>query len=656
MKQLVCEMCGSTDLVKDGGVFVCQSCGCKYSVEEAKKMMVEGTVNVQGTVKVDNTAQIENFLGIAKNALSANNHSEADDYANKILEIDPQHAEAWLIKGEAVGWQTTDTNDRLQESVNAWVNAIKYVGDEQLEDFRNDIAKKSGTLYMAVVDLHAGNFERVYNDDYCASLIATVRSCVDYMNQLSTKAGIRINRGLLYSMFADKMGTAAVNGFTPALKRYANTCNDFSPENFNMAKREWNRFTASCDLCIKVLKEALDYARSESTKKGIYDGLISIGEAAKDSRFLSFDTNDLRVKNYSFTAEEKSARQEDIDRWRKFKDAIADNRTNEILKGVRGDKDKQELDLGRKKYWEEHASEKSSLEQEKASAKSRIEQIKVEKDTLPVLASIEEAKADLKNKESELSSLGLFKGKEKAALRDKIEGIKGSIKDLEAQAESAKKQLDDEAAKLEERIVEIDYEFTKDRGRVSLDDDVKLAMDNPVVDGSIAVSAKALAAHLDSILPGAYSAKIWLEDPESPTFEMNLGDACEIQIWKEDEEVEDTADIRLYSYPADGDAPISALMLEKSYGDPFKDDLTDWVVVGSHLLCSLDGEISKSWAEELFCDLLVGEDKPSLGATEDLSVEYVHCQEITSLVFGYESKSNVHCAVIRKRTTRGALD
>ena len=38
MKQLTCEMCGSTDLLKQDGVFVCQSCGCKYSVEEAKKM------------------------------------------------------------------------------------------------------------------------------------------------------------------------------------------------------------------------------------------------------------------------------------------------------------------------------------------------------------------------------------------------------------------------------------------------------------------------------------------------------------------------------------------------------------------------------------------------------------------------------------------
>ena len=29
MKQLTCEMCGSTDLMKQDGVFVCQSCGCK---------------------------------------------------------------------------------------------------------------------------------------------------------------------------------------------------------------------------------------------------------------------------------------------------------------------------------------------------------------------------------------------------------------------------------------------------------------------------------------------------------------------------------------------------------------------------------------------------------------------------------------------------
>ena len=55
-------MCGSTDIIKQDGVFVCQSCGTKYSVEEAKKMMVEGTVSVKGTVTVDNSGLIDNYL------------------------------------------------------------------------------------------------------------------------------------------------------------------------------------------------------------------------------------------------------------------------------------------------------------------------------------------------------------------------------------------------------------------------------------------------------------------------------------------------------------------------------------------------------------------------------------------------------------------
>lgn len=68
MKQLTCEMCGGTDLVKQDGVFVCQSCGTKYSVEEAKKMMIEGTVNVKGTVKVDNSDYVQKYLVNARRA------------------------------------------------------------------------------------------------------------------------------------------------------------------------------------------------------------------------------------------------------------------------------------------------------------------------------------------------------------------------------------------------------------------------------------------------------------------------------------------------------------------------------------------------------------------------------------------------------------
>lgn len=94
MKKLTCEMCGSTDIIKQDGVFVCQTCGCKYSVEEAKKMMIEGTVEVTGTICVDNSERLHNLYQIARRARDENNSENAAKYYDMILVEDPTSWEA----------------------------------------------------------------------------------------------------------------------------------------------------------------------------------------------------------------------------------------------------------------------------------------------------------------------------------------------------------------------------------------------------------------------------------------------------------------------------------------------------------------------------------------------------------------------------------
>ena len=47
MKAIVCELCGSNDLVKTDGLYVCQHCGTKYTPEEAKKLMVDVSLNIE---------------------------------------------------------------------------------------------------------------------------------------------------------------------------------------------------------------------------------------------------------------------------------------------------------------------------------------------------------------------------------------------------------------------------------------------------------------------------------------------------------------------------------------------------------------------------------------------------------------------------------
>ena len=100
MKQLVCEMCGSRELVKQDGYFVCQSCGLKYTVEEARKMMIEGTVevqgtvDVQGTVTVDNRELVEKYLANARRAKKKEDWEETEKYYNLVEQNEPSNIEA----------------------------------------------------------------------------------------------------------------------------------------------------------------------------------------------------------------------------------------------------------------------------------------------------------------------------------------------------------------------------------------------------------------------------------------------------------------------------------------------------------------------------------------------------------------------------------
>lgn len=135
MKQLTCEMCGSTDLIKQDGVFVCQNCGTKYSVEEAKKMMVEGTVEVTGTVKIDKNSDIDKYLELSQKADEVNQTADAIKYCDMVLEIEPHNYKAWIIKGH----NEYGSYDRI---IKYYENAIEYAPAEQRAEIGKQLIKK----------------------------------------------------------------------------------------------------------------------------------------------------------------------------------------------------------------------------------------------------------------------------------------------------------------------------------------------------------------------------------------------------------------------------------------------------------------------------------------------------------------------------------
>ena len=132
MKQLTCEMCGSTDLMKDGGVFVCQTCGCKYSVEEARKMMVEGTVDVRGTVQVDNSAFVQKYLENARRAKQKEDWDETEKYYNMVEQNDPNNIEAifYSAYGKAKASLVDSDIYKRQAVFKVLANCISIIDDK----------------------------------------------------------------------------------------------------------------------------------------------------------------------------------------------------------------------------------------------------------------------------------------------------------------------------------------------------------------------------------------------------------------------------------------------------------------------------------------------------------------------------------------------
>lgn len=131
MKQLTCEMCGGTDLIKQDGVFVCQSCGMKYSVEEAKKMMIEGTVDVQGTVKVDNSAFVEKYLTNARRAYAKEDWEEVEKYYNMVEQNTPNNMESVFFSayGKAMLALTDSDYYKRQQKFKVLDNSISVIND-----------------------------------------------------------------------------------------------------------------------------------------------------------------------------------------------------------------------------------------------------------------------------------------------------------------------------------------------------------------------------------------------------------------------------------------------------------------------------------------------------------------------------------------------
>ena len=512
MKRLTCEMCGSTDLVKQDGVFVCQTCGCKYSVEEARKMMVEETVEVVSTVKVDNSGLVDSYLQMAENALDAGNNSEAENYANKIIEINPKAWRAWFIKGKAAGWQTTGRNNRYPESIVNWTNAYQIVPEAEKVNLAVDIQSEAMTISTAILQMKCNSFADYRSEENAQNIKDALSMIEQQLGNLKTKTGIDVYTEEFKTLLAKTVNSGVVKAANAALI-------EFGIEREHQNKFNWERYTGAQDRCLSLLDKAYTLTNDDDLCFTICKNYIDIAEKVRDSCSYKFQVSDYSdgsyVQDYSFTDKAKEHRTKTIDKWKTKKDfhdpGIRQRYYQTTTINCEASINTIEESLAFQQYWEQHAGEKSSLEEEKSSLLAQIQELKKSKEADPLYESKKSVEARISSLRAELGSLGLFKRKEKKAIQENIDAAQADLKNLTENIKASESQYNAQIAPLRARISEIDVELKKSRGRVPVAHSNK---PNIFIEGSseLQISPVELVQFLIEKLPEPFGLKTGTEE------------------------------------------------------------------------------------------------------------------------------------------------
>ncbi|MCR5336481.1 MAG: hypothetical protein K6E42_08015 [Synergistes sp.] len=581
-------------------------------------MMIEGTVEVTGTVKVDNTASIENYLKMARNALEASNYVEAESYANKIIELNPQNSPAWEIKGEAAGWQSKANNNRMGESVSAWLNAIKFSESDDLYDLRERIATGYTSLLLAIIKLRTDNFGSIQSKENLKSTSDDLKDGIAMMNSLMVKGGVSFNRGPIYMQIARMMNSCACDGYKDAKK-------DFGPEKDNMAKWRWENYTEACDNCVKMLENALEYCRDNNLGETICSNLVTISTDVRDSCSWKYEYNPYGSsyhREYSFTEEAKAERTKRITDYSDKKYFYSKDPASTILTQLQYNRNGEEIERAKKVYWEKHASEKLQLEDEKKSLTDAISGKEHELNNLPISAAILSTTKKINDLTKEKQSLGVFKGKEKKVLQDKIDTLEQTKKQQHEQELEEKKSILEEVSTYKSRIACIESELSKSRGHVSVSSD-DILIPGAIANGKFYITAQQLADHLVRVLPPSFEYQGF---SDSSSGYSDFGNQIEIKFTDAATgEQKKPIGVLLYCTADNIDSEIRNIIIESGAAiDADDKSIRNWTILCSYVLMSLFKNLEQSEAEKSVLDIRFTGDR-TLWVRDDIRFELATC-------------------------------
>lgn len=157
---LVCELCGSTSLKKIEGEFICQGCGCKYSLEDARKMLNnDNKVSQPERSTPETNYEVDKNLSSARRAKDTEAWDDCERYYGLVEQDNPYCIEAIFNNRYAKVKKTLTNQDvfKREAEVKVLMNSFSIMSEHYIIE-NEDNEKTFTSITDDICNIITGNF------------------------------------------------------------------------------------------------------------------------------------------------------------------------------------------------------------------------------------------------------------------------------------------------------------------------------------------------------------------------------------------------------------------------------------------------------------------------------------------------------------------
>jgi len=448
MAGIACEICDGNLEMGVGGLAICSDCGMKYTREHVKEMVRQSRA-AEPAISTDQIAA--NFLELAQHALDSQNLPEAENYANKLIELDPSNYQAWLIKGAAAGWQSTLNDIRLLEAANCLSRAIECAPEEEEVGVRRHASDLMGDLAVAVINLRAKIYVEYPSPDQAEGFQRDLDLILQASRSLLDRSGTTVGR--IWEKIAITINNAVVKAWSDTIQK------DYRAQRYP-GEFEFDQFRDRIPPAIKLIETAIGLSSQDDMEDIVrYENVILFAESLRDAKSYRY-TVDGYVVNSTLTDKAKANNNAKIAH---SKETIA--RIKRSREEEKRSKERAAADERRDAYWSHsrNRAEKKRLEAEKVELQQQLGELRGQEETIPGQPELLEARTRLKSLNAQLEGTGMFKRAERKALQAQIMEAEKLRDERQRAISEAQSQLKARIQEVESRLAAVINELTKPR-------------------------------------------------------------------------------------------------------------------------------------------------------------------------------------------------